>query len=132
MEDKQFTRLFKDFNPTLSDERLFMARLQERLIIIESILEYRSCLRREARKSIAVAGALGFLTGILFITLLPIIREFTTSILESLSPITTYITTSEVPMTSAVISWCLLAMAVISVSLSTYRFMFSRIKTPEI
>lgn len=133
MDDSQIKQLFSGFRPTLSDDVSFMARLDERLAIIDDVLEYRERLRRQSRRAIVVAALLGFLTGVVFSLLLPYLQSFITILIDSFSlTVSSLNLPGEIPLPSMVISWCILAVAVIAASLSSYNLMLSRIRPPEI
>ena len=81
MEDKDLKELFSDFRPNMAPDPNFMAKLQQSLDRVELVKQHNKALQRRNRIAAVIAAMTGFITGALFILLLP----YTTPAVESLS-----------------------------------------------
>lgn len=75
MEDDKLKQLFSDFNPPLSDDGLFMSRLESRLDSVELVRRQHAVLRRRRTIAVAISAVAGFVTGVIFTLLLPYIAS---------------------------------------------------------
>lgn len=71
MEDKDLKELFSDFRPNLAPDANFMANLQKSLDKVELVKQHNRSLQRRNRRAALLAALAGFVTGALFILLLP-------------------------------------------------------------
>ena len=75
MEDKKIKDVFNAFNPELSNDFSFMARLKQNMQSVELVREHNKALQQQTRKAVAIAAAVGFIFGMLFSMFLPAIGE---------------------------------------------------------
>ncbi len=65
MDENKYTDLFASFNPELSSDKLFMARLQANLRAVSNVKEQVSAMRSKSRLAVWIAAIIGFICGIL-------------------------------------------------------------------
>lgn len=81
-ENDEISSLFNDFNPDLSSGRLFMSRLEHNLDTVEIVKKRNAAFHKASRKAVAIAAFAGFVTGIMFTILLPVLRDMALSIMS--------------------------------------------------
>lgn len=84
MEDDKLNELFNDFHPNLSPDSCFMSKLEDSLDKVEFIRQHNFEMRKRSKKAVVIAALSGFITGIIFMLLVPytdnIVRTFKLSI----------------------------------------------------
>lgn len=65
MEDDKIKNLFADFNPELSSDTQFMARLQRNLEAVEFVKQQSAIFRKRNKTAVVVAALSGFVVGVL-------------------------------------------------------------------
>lgn len=71
MEEDKLRDIFQSYTPSLTDSRRFMAKLEERMALVEMIKRQNEELRRYNRLSIIIAAVTGFISGVVFTLLMP-------------------------------------------------------------
>lgn len=69
--DNKLKKLFSDFDPELSSDRMFFQRLERSLNSVEILKKRSEEIELKYKKAVAIAVAIGFLAGFLFSLLLP-------------------------------------------------------------
>lgn len=72
MEDKDLKDLFDSYSPDISPDLPFMTRLERSMDSVEMIRERQMHARKTQRRAMAIAVAVGFLTGIIMAFILPL------------------------------------------------------------
>lgn len=80
MEDKEIRDLFETFNPELEPDFSFMSRLEHAMDSVELIREKQAIRRRHQRLAMAIAAAVGVLSGILMSLLFPWLWDSITAV----------------------------------------------------
>lgn len=80
MDDDKIKGLFSDFTPELSPDELIMSALQRNISAVESVRQQHVALRRRSRVAVLIAACVGFLTGVIFSLLLPMITNWIISV----------------------------------------------------
>lgn len=75
MEDEKIKDLFEGFQPALSSEVLFMARLKRNMESVEIVKRHTEAMRKRNRIAIGVAALVGFVMGSVLTMLLPRIKS---------------------------------------------------------
>lgn len=84
MEEDTLHDLFKDFNPELSSDSLFMDKLKHNIYTVELIRQQNAELRAQNKKAIAIAAFVGFVVGVIFAMLLPYLGSAVQSVQSTL------------------------------------------------
>lgn len=63
-DDKDIRELFEGFNPRLSDERLFMRRLEDKMESLNQVMERQASMKRMYRRAMIAAFLTGVICGI--------------------------------------------------------------------
>lgn len=79
MEDNKIKELFRDFQPELSSTSQFIMKLQKSMEAVEIVKQYNVSLRRRNRLAVVVAGASGFIAGVILTLLFPMIYGWVSS-----------------------------------------------------
>lgn len=74
--DDDIRGLFMDFKPDLSSDFMFMNRLEHALDSVEIVKKHNEALRARSRKAMVIAGITGFVVGVIFSLLMPLVGEF--------------------------------------------------------
>lgn len=80
MEDERLSALFADFEPGLSSDSRFMARLERNMDSVELIKEHSRAMKKRNRFALIVAALVGFLCGVAFTLCYPYLAEFIASL----------------------------------------------------
>ncbi len=75
MDNDKYKDLFDDFRPELTPDFSFIGRLEEKLDSVEFIREQQRNVARSNRRALAVAAAVGFAVGIVFMLIMPFISD---------------------------------------------------------
>ncbi|MDE7412616.1 MAG: hypothetical protein K2N05_02330 [Muribaculaceae bacterium] len=75
MEDEKIKRIFRDFQPDLSNDFQFMSQLKRSMDSVEIVMQHNLEVKRSHRKALILALSVGFICGILFSLFLPAIGE---------------------------------------------------------
>lgn len=75
MEDDKLKNIFADFKPDVSSDVSFMSKLQSNLDAVEMVYRHNAEQRAKSKKAVAIAAAVGFMVGLLFSMMLPVIGK---------------------------------------------------------
>jgi len=84
MEDDKIRLLFRGFEPELSSDFSFMARLQRNMDAVELVRQHNAALRKRNKSAVLIAGAFGFVLGIISTLIYPILSDWLSTIHFSL------------------------------------------------
>lgn len=73
MEDDKIKSLFQNFEPELSSDLNFMARLQRSMDAVELVKQRNAALQKRNKLAMLIAGAFGFVLGIISTLLFPVL-----------------------------------------------------------
>lgn len=79
MEDK-FVTLFKNFDPELSSDRIFMSQLENRIRTVDLVRQQLEISHKKNRLAVIVAAITGFISGVISMVLYPDILDFINSL----------------------------------------------------
>ena len=79
--DKILSRIFSDYAPKKEDDKVFMARLNERLDEVDLLKKRLATNNRQSRRAACYAALLGFITGCLSVLAIPFMTHLFASIL---------------------------------------------------
>ena len=79
MNDDKLKKLFADYEPEMENDAMFMARLERNLRAVEFIKEKNAVAKRNNRVAMAIACAVCFLAGGLFVSVIPNIVQWLNS-----------------------------------------------------
>ena len=117
MEEDKLRDLFEGYDPNMDSGRIFIERLEHNLDSVELIHEQNAKAVRRNKIAVFVASIAGFLTGLLFSSLLPYLEAFMSG-LELKIKINTDII--EIADYYHVLTWIIIGGISVMVSLSTY------------
>lgn len=80
MEDDKLKDLFGRFNPELSSDSGFMARLQRNMDAVEFVKRQRMAVRRRNKTAVVVAALSGFVTGMICALIFPLIKDWLSAV----------------------------------------------------
>lgn len=80
MEDEKIKEIFENFTPDLSSDLLFIEKLQRNLEAVELIKQHSECLRRRNKIAVWVSAFCGFVAGLLFMSLIPVMDDWMATI----------------------------------------------------
>lgn len=75
MEDDGIKDLFGRFAPELSSDFRFMERLQRGMEAVELVKQRSAAARKRNRIAVMVSALSGFVTGVLFMLFLPLVKD---------------------------------------------------------
>ena len=76
MEDDKLKKLFAGFDPEMASDACFMSGLRKSMEAVEIVRQHSMAMRRKNRKAVVIAAVAGFVSGVLFTLLLPMIGEW--------------------------------------------------------
>ena len=79
MEDERLRHIFKEFNPEINPDYIFMNDLNKKIKAIEVVKESNIALRKNIRYASIIGISAGFLAGVLFMIALPWINRLWSS-----------------------------------------------------
>lgn len=85
MEEDKIRDIFQSYTPPLTDSSRFMAKLEERMALVEMIKRQNEELRRNNRLSIIIAAVAGFIAGVAFTLLMPWLSGVTAKFVNTFS-----------------------------------------------
>lgn len=115
-KDNQLSEIFTAFNPELPDTEKFMCNLERNLDSVEFIRKNHLVYSRKNRLAAMFSGIAGFIAGTLMTLLFPFIKVFSLYLISSVPDISEDILVN----VSQVVSWSIIAIVAVSVSLSSY------------
>lgn len=80
MKENDVKRLFVEFYPTLSNSHDFVERLMMKIDAVEVVRRHNVVMARINRRAAAVAALAGFIVGVLFMLVLPIVDDVVSSV----------------------------------------------------
>lgn len=117
MEEDKIKELFHSFEPSLSDSKLFMRRLEERMDLVEMVKKYNEAQQRSNRRAVVIAALVGFIAGAFFTSILPWLTVMFKNIFESLS-IFQFPEISELGLLTLV--YCIIGASTIWIAINAY------------
>jgi len=85
MEDEKIKSLFKNFEPELSSDFSFIARLQHNMDALELVKQHNTALRKRNKLAVLIAGAFGVVLGIISTLIFPLLSSWLSNIHFALS-----------------------------------------------
>lgn len=127
MEDKDIQQLFQAYQPKLSSEREFMSMLTASMRKVEFLKRQQEAVRRQNRIAVAVSAVTGFMTGVVFMLLMPYISAFIDSVAGEFFSVFRILVEAADPV--PVLSWITVGMTTVLLSISSYHVALSIQKT---
>lgn len=115
MDDDKIKDIFKDFKPGLSSDADFFLRLERNLDSVEAIRRRSSELQSRSRKALGIAAAAGFLSGLLFSSLLPRLEQALTAVQAPAGSMLNILADNYMPL-----AWLFIGGSVLLTSLNAY------------
>lgn len=125
MNDEKIIDIFKNFDPQLSSDTLFLSKLQRNMNAVEVLKKHNSAMRRQYRIAILLAGLSGILTGIILTLLYPMINDWILSFDLPAADI------NILGMDRTVVAWIVMTLASCLISFNVYELAISRMKSRE-
>ena len=120
MEEDKLKDLFEEFQPELTSDSLFMARLQKSMNAVEIVRQRQAETRRRGRLAVIVAAATGFAVGALLCLLLPYLGDFVSEMSFSAPGL------EAVKVNRQLIVWSVIGLASVLTSLNAYHLTLAR------
>lgn len=120
MEEDKLKDLFEAFQPELTSDNLFMARLQRSMNAVEIVRQRQAETRRRGRLAVIVAAATGFSVGALLCLLLPYLGDFVSEMSFSAPGL------EAVKVNRQLIVWSVIGLASVLTSLNAYHLTLAR------
>lgn len=117
MEEDRIKEIFADFNPEISSDISFLARLQSNLDSVEMIRARNKVINKRNKLAVVIAACVGFIAGFLFSIGLPYISAMLGNIINAF-PQGVY--THALLDNTLTLTWILIGAATIFISLNTY------------
>ena len=115
--DDKLRQLFHDFNPPMSDDKSFMARLENRLETVEMIRRNNRLVSSHNRTALLSAMVAGILIGIILTVTFPLICSFIENIIpDNLSADVVAL----IAHNTAVIGWCTVGLIIMGSMIIVY------------
>lgn len=127
MEDKDIQQLFQAYQPKLSSDREFMSMLTASMRKVEFLKRQQEAVRRQNRIAVAVSAVTGFMTGVVFMLLMPYISAFIDSVSGEFFSVFRILGEAADPV--PVLSWITVGMTTVLLSISSYHVALSIQKT---
>lgn len=125
MEEDNIKDIFKDFEPELTSDSLFMSQLQGKIKSVELIHQHNATLAKQRRIALGIAAVAGFIVGFLFSFAVPhlgnTLRTFQIAT-PSIEPL------MEITHNYILIVWLLIGAISVFISLNTYDLTLSLLK----
>lgn len=122
MEDDNFTELFEKFNPELSPDCLFMAKLRRGMEAMEIVKRHSHAVARRNKIAVVLASVSGFVAGVLLMLLFPVLESW-----MSIPTITVpYITVEAVHFNPQYVLWIITALTSGIIACNVYTLAVSR------
>lgn len=123
MEDKDIQQLFQAYQPKLPSDREFMSVLMSNLRKVEFLKREQEVMRRQNRIAVAVSAVTGFMTGVVFMLLMPYISAFIDSVAGEFFSVFRILGEAAAPV--PVLSWITVGMTTVLLSISSYHVALS-------
>lgn len=120
-DDKLLKDLFAGFEPQLSDSDTFIDRLSSRLDSVEMVRQRNAACSRFNRRSALIAACAGFVVGVVFTLLMPLLLGFFEKISGRVLDAATLIET-DLPR---ILTWITIALMSVIAALSAYQVSLS-------
>lgn len=125
MEEEKLKDLFRDFDPEITSDSLFMSQLHKNLEAVELIKRQNAALIRRSRLAACISALAGFMAGVIFTWLMPGIK----SVLNSFSFGLTFLSgPNTIDRDADILSWCIVSAISITVALCSYSFCVSAMR----
>lgn len=118
MEDKDIQQLFRNYQPELSSDQQFMSSLIASMEKVEFIKRQQETARRQNRIAVAVAAVTGFLSGVVFMLLMPYISAYLDLFAGQISAALRFADILSGPVPA--LSWIIAGMTTVFLSISSY------------
>lgn len=129
MEDKEIKAHLRNFEPELSSDIDFMARLRQSMDAVEAVRQQSALMRRRHKIAVAIAGASGFIMGVLITLLSPIIDKW---LADAHLSIPTGKLTPDIYIEPAIIGWGAAAAVCCIVVMNVYELTLAKLKPKSI
>lgn len=83
-EDKDLRKIFNDFNPQLSSDRLFMVRLECKLKAMDAVKMQLEKSQRNHKRAIRITAVTGFIFGVVAALSYPMLYAFIADLISSI------------------------------------------------
>lgn len=127
MEDNKIKDLFQSFQPELSSDTLFLSRLKKNMEAIEAVKRHTAALHRRNRIAVVVAALSGFVIGVAFTLLLPLMEDLTATVSISIPSIGI----SAISINWQIVGWLVTAGACILTAINVYEITVSKLSADE-
>lgn len=84
MEDEKIKAIFRDFDPEISSDTQFLARLQRSMESVELVKQHNLAARKRYKTAMLIAAVAGFVVGAVFTIVLPYAVNWLSTITFSL------------------------------------------------
>ena len=127
MEDDKIKDLFGSFQPQLSSDALFLSGLKKHMEAVELVKRHAAAMRRRNRIAVAVAALSGFVTGVIFTLLMPLLGDWITTLEFSLPGIGI----PSISFDSQILTWTVTAALTVTIALNAYEITLSRLSARQ-
>lgn len=127
MEDDKIRTMFQNFEPELSSDFNFMARLERSMNAVELVKQQNEALRLRNKTAVAIACAFGFVLGIISTLLFPILANWLSGINFSLPEFHIASLTFE----PSIVGGIIMASVCVILTLNVYELALAKLTTKE-
>ena len=120
-EDDKIKKLFKEFQPDLTDDREFISQVKIGLDALELFKESEKKRRLQLRRATFLSALAGFLCGVILTLLSPVISNLITPFLLNIQD---FSFDREILISS--LTWCLIAFSSILLTFGSYSLFSSK------
>lgn len=115
MEEQELVDLFEKFNPELSSDANFMARLNSNLYAVECVKQKAAALQRKNKIALVVASVIGFVFGVIGTLCYPILMKCLSNLFAAGSVISQFVTDY-----GNILVWTLISAITLLISYTAY------------
>ena len=116
MEEDKLIKLFADFQPELESDTLFLSRLEKQMGAIEVVREHNLKFRKRNRMAVVAAAIAGFVTGVIFMLVLPYISAWLTTVTFTIP----YFSLPAITINFEYLSWGVMAILSVAAAVGAY------------
>ena len=127
MEEDKIKDLFQDFQPRLSSDTLFLSGLKKHMEAVALVKRHAAAARRRNRIAVAVAALSGFVAGVIFTLLMPLLGDRASALKFSLPSIGI----PSVTFDSQIITWTIMAALSVTIAVNAYEITLSRLSAKQ-
>lgn len=125
MDDDKLKDLFSGFEPELSSSVQFMTKLEKNMEAVEIVKQHNLMLKKRNRQAVLIAAACGFVAGVIFTLLFPLVGDWISIYNISLP----YFTISSLTVDYGFLAWLLPAVSCGIISLNAYEIAMAKLPT---